>query len=111
MIMDKTLLPQRDKGTIEASVTIQRSVEDVFSFYRDFRNLPRFLGDVMAIEQIGPATSRWTIQGLLGIRASWTIKVTELRGESLMKGALYARFTGCSEADTERWSGNRPFQH
>ena|SRR2546425_12604978 len=33
----------------------------------------------MAVEQIGPATSRWTIQGPLGIRANWTIKVTEER--------------------------------
>ena len=33
----------------------------------------------MAIEQIGPATSRWTIQGPLGIRPNWTIKVTEER--------------------------------
>ena len=45
-----------ERNTIDASVTIQRSVEDVFRFYRDFENLPTFLGDVMAIEQIGPAT-------------------------------------------------------
>ena len=57
-------VPQ-DENTIEASVTIQRPVEKVFEFYRDFKNLPSFLGDVMAIEQIDPATSRWTIQGPL----------------------------------------------
>jgi uncharacterized membrane protein len=48
-----------EPNTIEASVTIRRPVEDVFRFYRDFRNLPRFLGDVMAIEEIGPESSRW----------------------------------------------------
>ena len=72
--MQRTSLPRQDDNTIEASVTIQRAVEEVFRFYRDFKNLPSFLGDVMAIEQIGPAASRWTIQGPLGIRASWTIK-------------------------------------
>ena len=51
-----TTSPPRNENTIDASVTIQRSVEDVFRFYRDFENLPTFLGDVMAIEQIGPAT-------------------------------------------------------
>jgi uncharacterized membrane protein len=75
----------RNENTIEASITIQRSVEDVFRFYRDFRNLPSFLGDVMAVEQIGPATSRWTIQGPLGIRANWTIKVTEERTNELIR--------------------------
>jgi uncharacterized membrane protein len=84
-----SLLP-RDASTIEASVTIHCAVEEVFRFYRDFQNLPRFLGDVMAIEQIGPATSRWTIQGPLGIRAYWTIKVTEERPSDLIRYEIVA---------------------
>ena len=83
--MQTTSLPLRDANTIEASVTIQCAVDDVFRFYRDFKNLPRSLGDVMAIEQISPATSRWTIQGPLGIRANWTIKVTEERTNELIR--------------------------
>src|SRR4029077_14838146 len=43
------------------------------------------LGDVMAIEQSGPATSRWTIQGPLCIRIKWTIKVTEERTNELIR--------------------------
>jgi uncharacterized membrane protein len=46
------------RDTIESSVLIQRPVEQVFRFYRDFENLPRFLGDVMAIEPIDSVTSR-----------------------------------------------------
>jgi uncharacterized membrane protein len=83
--MQTISLPLRDPNTIEASVTIQCAVDEVFRFYRDFKNLPRFLGDVMAIEQISPATSRWTIQGPLGIRANWTIKVTEERTDELIR--------------------------
>jgi uncharacterized membrane protein len=83
--MQSTSLSRRDDNTIEASVTIQRAVGEVFAFYRDFRNLPSFLGDVMAIEQLGPATSRWTIQGPLGIHAKWTIKVTEERTNELIR--------------------------
>jgi len=74
-----------ERDTIEARVTIQRPVEQVFGFYRDFRNLPSFLGDVMAIEQIDPTTSRWTIEGPLGIRVDWTIKVTEERANELIR--------------------------
>jgi len=74
-----------DKKAIEATVSIRRPVEDVFSFYRDFRNLPRFLGDVMAVVPIGPTTYRWTIQGPLGIRAAWTIRVTEERPNRLVR--------------------------
>jgi hypothetical protein len=45
------------KNQIEATVTIQRPVSEVFAFYRDFRNLPKFWGDVMEVEPTGPATS------------------------------------------------------
>lgn len=65
------------KNRIDVTVTIRRPVEQVFGFYRDFKNLPTFLGDVMAIEPTGPTTSRWTIKGPFGIQAHWTIKVTE----------------------------------
>jgi uncharacterized membrane protein len=83
--MQRSPLPPQDENTIVASVTIQRSVENVFAFYRDFRNLPSFLGDVMAVEETGPATSRWTIQGPLGIRVHWTMRVTEERTNELIR--------------------------
>ena len=76
-LMRRISLPPRDDGAIEGRVTIQRSIDDVFRFYRDFRNLPRFLGDVTAIEPLGRATYRWTIQGPLGVRVKWKVKMTE----------------------------------
>jgi uncharacterized membrane protein len=72
-------------NTIEARETIHCTVEEVFTFYRDFEHLPRFLGDVTAIEPLGPALYRWTIQGPLGIRIHWTIKVTEERTNELIR--------------------------
>jgi len=83
--MQEASLTPTDKNAIEATVSIRRPVEDVFSFYRDFRNLPSFLGDVIAVEPIGPATSRWTIQGPLGIQASWTIRITDERPNQLIR--------------------------
>ena len=46
--MPRASLLSRGEDGIEASVTIQRAVGEVFRFYRDFNNLPSFLGDVMA---------------------------------------------------------------
>jgi uncharacterized membrane protein len=83
--MPTTSLPLSGGNAIEASVTIRRPVEDVFRFYRDFGNLPGFLGDVMVIEEIGPEISRWTIQGPLGIRVNWTVRVTEARPNELIR--------------------------
>jgi uncharacterized membrane protein len=82
-LMERT--PSVDHNTITASVVIRRPVEQVFNFYRDFENLPSFLGDVMKIEQIDGATSRWTIQGPFGIQAHWTVRVTEERPNELIR--------------------------
>src|SRR6516162_7346280 len=76
---------RRNENTIEGRVTIKRPVKKVFEFYRNFKNLPSFLGDVMAIDEIGPATSRWTIKGPLAIQAQWTIRVTEERPNELIR--------------------------
>jgi len=84
-LMQKSSFPPQDDNTIESSVIIQRPVERVFGFFRDFRNLPSFLGDVMAIEPLGLTTSRWTIQGPLGIRAHWKVRVTEERPNELIR--------------------------
>jgi uncharacterized membrane protein len=71
--------------TVTASVVIGRPLNEVFWFYRNFGNLPRFLGDVMEVEQVDPATWRWTIQGPLGVRTHWTIRVTEERANECIR--------------------------
>jgi uncharacterized membrane protein len=73
-----------DRNAIERSVIIERPIGAVYEFYRDFRNLPTFLGDVMSIEQTSPGTSWWTIQGPLHIRTHWAIKVTKERTNQLI---------------------------
>ena len=72
-------------ASVEASVVIHRPVGEVFGFYQDFTNLPRFLGDVMAMEQTAPSRFRWTIQGPLGVQLKSTIRVTEARPNSLIR--------------------------
>jgi uncharacterized membrane protein len=81
----QTTTPPQGDHAVDATVTIGRPVEEVFAFYRDFRNLPRFLGDVMAVEPIDATRSRWTIQGPLGIRVHWTTTVTEERPNALIR--------------------------
>ncbi|MET7668437.1 SRPBCC family protein [Micromonospora luteifusca] len=75
----------RRLDAVDACITINRTVADTFRFYRDFTNMPRFLGDVMAVEQIGPETSRWTIQGPLGMHIRWTVRLTEERANELIR--------------------------
>jgi len=83
--MERMSFWRQKENTTEGRITIKRPVEKVFEFYRDFKNFPRFLGDVVAVDESGPATSRWTIDGPLGIQAHWTIRLTEERRNELIR--------------------------
>jgi hypothetical protein len=97
-----TAVIQRRENTVEASIMIRRSVDDVFKFYRNIDNLPRFspgswpahvmLGQIGAlprvspgslhvmVEQIGPATYQLSVNQM-----PWRkIKVTEERLNRLL---------------------------
>ena len=73
------LLKLHIESVIDKTVIIARPVPEVYAFYRDFRNLPRFLGDVVKVEITGPTTSRWTMQAPFGIQIRWTTEVVEER--------------------------------
>jgi uncharacterized membrane protein len=62
--------------SIDVRVTIRRPVADVFKFYKDLRNLPLFVGDVMDVQHLGPGMYQWTVQGPLGMRMKWRVLVT-----------------------------------
>ena len=83
--MKSSSLWRRNENKIEGRVAIKRPPEEVFEFYRNFKNLPRFLGDVIAIDEITPPISRWTIRGPLGIEVHWMIRVTEERPNELIR--------------------------
>jgi hypothetical protein len=64
-------------GPVTGEVVISRPVQVVYGFYRDFTNLPRVLGDVVAVEQVTGMTYRWIVAGPLGTRLPMTVTVTD----------------------------------
>lgn len=104
---------------VTAKVEIARPLTDVFSFYRDFRNLPSFLGDVMSVDIIDRTMSRWTIQGPLRLRTRPVIRVTSERANSvlryetvaprLLRGRWELTFTGGSAVTTVTETMHIPF--
>jgi uncharacterized membrane protein len=78
-------IPVRVAGAVTAEVWIRRPVQDVYRFCRDLTNLPRYLGDVVAVEQLTDTTYRWTVAGPFGVRVPMTITVTEQRVDELIR--------------------------
>jgi uncharacterized membrane protein len=71
--------------TATGEVVIRRPVHDVYGFYRNFANLPLFLGDVVAVEQRTDTITRWMVTGPLGTRTRMTVTVTEQRLDQLLR--------------------------
>ena len=61
-----------DKGIrVHKAVTIQRSPEDVYQFWRRLENLPRFMEHLTEVEDLGGGRSRWHARVPAGLPLSW----------------------------------------
>jgi uncharacterized membrane protein len=60
---------------VEKTVTINASPEALYSFWRNFENLPRFMENLESVEVIDSKRSRWVADGPAGIDAEWEAEV------------------------------------
>jgi uncharacterized membrane protein len=64
------------------SVVINRPPAELFRFWRDFSNLPRFMEHLQDVEVLGPTRSVWTAKAPAGMRVKWEAEViNEIEGE------------------------------
>lgn len=70
---------------VEASVTVDRPQEEVYAFWRELENLPRFMQHLASVEQTGETTSHWEapIPGGAGT-ISWNADITEEEPHELL---------------------------
>jgi uncharacterized membrane protein len=72
-----------DRGIhVYETITIARPPGDLFRFWRDFTNLPRFMSHLEDVEVLTPTRSRWTAKAPAGMRVRWEAEViNEIDGE------------------------------
>jgi uncharacterized membrane protein len=66
-------LPEEARG----ATTILRPRNEVYGAWRDVESLPRYLGHVLAIEDLGDNRSRWTVRGPMDTELQWTAEITD----------------------------------
>lgn len=59
------------------AITINRSVDEVYRFWRDFQNLPRFMSHLDSVTATGERSSRWKAKGPAGTALEWEADVIE----------------------------------
>ncbi|WP_148665346.1 SRPBCC family protein [Sulfurifustis variabilis] len=71
---------------IEQAVTINRKPEEVYAFWRQLENLPRFMRHLRSVKQESPTRSHWTAQtALTGRTLEWDSEITEDKPNELIR--------------------------
>jgi uncharacterized membrane protein len=70
---------------IKRAVTIQRQSEELYAFWRDFSNLPRFMRYLHEVRVDDNKRSHWVASGPLGTRVEWTAEIVEEQPDTLIR--------------------------
>jgi uncharacterized membrane protein len=66
-----------ERALLAESVTINRSAQELYAFWRDPKNLVQVMENIVSIESLGPDRSRWTIKGPGGKEVHWESVITK----------------------------------
>jgi uncharacterized membrane protein len=69
---------------VTRSITVNQPREAVYAFWRDFKNLPRFMKHLESVEITGEGRSHWTAKAPAGTSVEWDAEVTEDRPNELI---------------------------
>jgi uncharacterized membrane protein len=61
---------------VTRAVTIDRPRDEVYRFWRDFTNLPRFMEHLESVELMDDRRSHWTAKGPAGSSVAWDAELT-----------------------------------
>ena len=79
-----TSLVTRRGITVRRSVSINKPVEEVYAFWRDFENLPRFMRHLESVTCNGTRRSHWVARAPAGRRVAWDAEVVDERLNELI---------------------------
>jgi uncharacterized membrane protein len=66
------------------TVVVNRPVEEVYQFWRNFENFPRFMMHLKDVRTVGSGRSHWVAMGPGGTSVEWDAEVTQERPNELI---------------------------
>jgi uncharacterized membrane protein len=69
---------------VKENITINRKVGDIYRFWRNLQNLPRFIGHLDSVEDLGEGHNRWTIKTPVG-HISWESEIIEDKENEIIR--------------------------
>lgn len=62
---------------VTQAIAINRTPEELYKFWRDFQNLPRFMQHLEAVQTIGDSRSHWVAKAPAGTTVEWEAEITQ----------------------------------
>ncbi len=69
---------------VKESITINRKARDIYRFWRNLENLPRFIDHLDSVKDLGEGHNRWTIKTPVG-HMSWESEIIEDRENEIIQ--------------------------
>lgn len=63
--------------SLRRHITINRSVRDLYQFWRKFENLPKIMRHLKEVKSTGEKTSHWVAHAPLGMTIGWDAEITQ----------------------------------
>jgi uncharacterized membrane protein/osmotically-inducible protein OsmY len=70
---------------VEKVIKVDAPVEEVFGFWTDYQNFPRFMSKVRDVQPVAEGRSRWVVAGPAGVPVHWTAEVTRVVPRQLIE--------------------------
>jgi uncharacterized membrane protein len=71
----RAVIQHKESIKIERSVTVNRPVEEMYRFWRDFRNLPRVMSHLESVEVLDEKRSHWVATAPGGRTVAWDAEI------------------------------------
>ncbi len=62
---------------VQKTINVDAPVEEVFSFWTDYQNFPRFMHNVREV-QVRDDVSHWVVAGPAGVPVQWNARLVEV---------------------------------
>ncbi len=71
------MLPETVDGTqlLSAVITVNKPVEEVYAFWKDPANYPRFMSSLDSVQITGDGSSHWKVKAPIGLTVEWDAQV------------------------------------
>jgi uncharacterized membrane protein len=79
-------IPERSVAGIRVTrvVTVNRSPDEVYRFWRNFQNLPRFMDHLESVQVMSEQRSHWKARASAGARVEWDAEILDDRPNELI---------------------------